>query len=108
MLNDFCSFSAPDGILETMTLKLNLGGTSNIVPGTFQLPTQALAGRATYAVDGGKPMLRSGELADAGTVTVTTVDATHLVGTFDVSLALPDGGRSALMGSFDAPYIGCH
>jgi hypothetical protein len=108
-LLDFCNGTAPDGTFESAFVGVNSGGAT-ITPGVVPVGgPQGLVALGTFEViDGGNPMpLPPFYQADAGTITVTTADMTHIVGTFDVSLGLPDGGHSALMGSFDAPYIVC-
>jgi hypothetical protein len=110
VLTDFCKGTAADGTFESAFVGVN-GFGAPVVPGMVPVGGNAgfVALAAFQVIDGGNPMpLPPLYQADAGTITVTTVDATHIVGSFDVSLGLPDGGHSALMGPFDAPYIVCH
>jgi hypothetical protein len=110
VLNDFCKGTAPDGTFESAFVGVTTAGV-DIAPGMFPVGiNEGLVALGTFEViDGGNPMpIPPFYQADAGTITVTTADMTHIVGTFDVSLGFPDGGHSMLMGSFDAPYIVCH
>jgi hypothetical protein len=67
----------------------------------------AVASYSEFPADAGPQINRHQSVS--GSVTFTTINAVHTVGSFAVTLALPDGGDSSTAsGTFDAPVEACN
>jgi hypothetical protein len=109
--NGGMSMTGPIQFLSLRVINALWGGSAPLVaPGTYVIPTGLTGptagsdGVVRYAVagyvSGSSACGSSTDQATGGTVTITTLSSTHVVGSYD--LTFPDG---SLKGSFDAP--GC-
>jgi hypothetical protein len=103
----FCG-NSPDGTFDMVMVGVNNDG-GPIAPATYFISQPVTAERVTVIVDSGVPTILAFwpyYYADAGSITVTSVDPTF-AGSFSLHFGLPDGGGSPLNGTFDAPYVTC-
>lgn len=95
---NLCSLAGSPANATTLDLDVDAAGQPSLGPGTYAIATPLVSATIVRA-DATCQQTLSDAHAGSGTITITTIDSTHVAGSF--SLKFPSG---SLDGTFDAPF----